>query len=91
MKIYEIEQNVAIPEVHSKIKYPWPDMEVGESVLIQAEKGAKLYSLKHKVALLHGIMEREPLSNSIHCLAMMRMGLAFGGLSKVINTGCTLQ
>ncbi len=49
MKIYEIEKNVAIPEVHSKNKYPWPDMKVGDSVLIQAEKGEKLYNLKRKV------------------------------------------
>ncbi len=49
MKIYEIEKNVQIPAVHSKIKYPWPDMKVGESVLIQAEKGEKLYALKRKV------------------------------------------
>ncbi len=49
MKIYEIEKNVAIPEVHSKIKYPWPNMEVGESVSIQAEDGEKLYNLKRKV------------------------------------------
>ncbi len=49
MKIGKIEKNVTIPEVHSKIKYPWPEMEIGDSVLIQAEKGEKLYSLKRRV------------------------------------------
>ena len=49
MKIGKIEKNVKIPEVHSKIRYPWPDMAVGDSVLIQAEKGEKLYNLKRKV------------------------------------------
>ncbi len=46
MKIGTIEKKVEIPAVHSKIKYPWPDMKVGDSVLIQAEKGEKLYNLK---------------------------------------------
>lgn len=49
MKIGTIEKDVKIPEVHSKIKYPWPEMSVGDSVLIQAEKGEKLYNLKRKV------------------------------------------
>lgn len=49
MKINKIQKNVPIPEVHSKIKYPWPDMEVGDSVLIEAEKEEKLYNLKRKV------------------------------------------
>ena len=39
MKIGTIQKDVQIPEVHSKIKYPWPEMNVGDSVLIQAEKG----------------------------------------------------
>ncbi len=49
MKIGKLEKEVKIPEVHSSIKYPWPDMKVGDSVLIQAEKGEKLYNLKRKV------------------------------------------
>ncbi len=49
MKIQKLEKNIPIPEVHSRIKYPWPEMEVGDSVLIQAEKGEKLYNLKRKV------------------------------------------
>ncbi len=49
MKISEIEKDVKIPEVHSKTKYPWPGMKVGDSVLIQAEDGEKLYNLKRKV------------------------------------------
>ena len=49
MKINKIEKNIKIPEVHSKVQYPWPEMEVGDSVLIQAEKGEKLYNLKRRV------------------------------------------
>ena len=49
MKIGKIEQKVKIPEVHSKINYPWPDMKVGDSVLIQADEGESLYNLKRKV------------------------------------------
>ena len=49
MKIGTVEKEVAIPEVHSKIKYPWPEMKVGDSVLILAEKGEKPYNLKRKV------------------------------------------
>ena len=49
MQIGNIEKNVKIPEVHSRNKYPWPDMKVGDSVLIQAEEGEKLYNLKLKV------------------------------------------
>ncbi len=49
MKIHEIEENVPIPEVHSKVKYPWPGMKVGDSVLIEAEKGEKLYNFKRKI------------------------------------------
>ena len=49
MKIGIIEKKVAIPEVHSKVKYPWPEMEVGDSVLILADKGEKLFNLKRKV------------------------------------------
>ena len=49
MKIGKIEKEITISEVHSKIKYPWPEMEVGDSVLIQAEDGQTLFSLKRKV------------------------------------------
>ena len=49
MKIGKIEKKVEIPEVHSSIKYPWPGMQVGESVLIQADEGETLYNLKRKV------------------------------------------
>jgi hypothetical protein len=49
MKINEIEKSVPIPEVHSKIQYPWPKMEVGDSVLIEADDGKKLYNLKRKI------------------------------------------
>jgi hypothetical protein len=49
MLVNKIEKNVQIPAVHSKHKYPWDQMEVGDSVFIQAEKGESLYKLKRKV------------------------------------------
>jgi len=49
MKIGKIEQKVKIPEVHSKIRYPWPDMKVGDSVLIEAAEEERLYNLKRKI------------------------------------------
>jgi hypothetical protein len=49
MKIGKVEKKVKIPEVHSKFRYPWSDVEVGDSVLIQAEEGEKLFNLKRKV------------------------------------------
>ncbi|SPD75760.1 hypothetical protein PITCH_A720100 [uncultured Desulfobacterium sp.] len=49
MKVGKIEKKVEIPAVHSKHKYPWPEMDVGDSVLLQAEKGESLFSLKRKV------------------------------------------
>ena len=49
MKIGTIEKKVAIPKVHSSVKYPWTDMEAGDSVLILADKGERLFNLKRKV------------------------------------------
>ena len=49
MKIGKIEKKVPIPVVHSKTKYPWDQMEVGDSVFIEAEKGQSLFELKRKV------------------------------------------
>ncbi len=49
MKIEKIEKGVSIPEVHSDIKYPWPEMAVGDSVFIQPEKGQDLPHLLRKV------------------------------------------
>ena len=49
MKIGKIEKNVQIPVVHSKNKYPWDKMEVGDSVLVIAEEGQSLFDLKRKV------------------------------------------
>ena len=48
MNIRKIEKDVPIPEVHSKIKYPWPEMEVGDSVFIKAEKGETPTKLKRR-------------------------------------------
>ena len=49
MEIRKIEKNVPFPEVLSKHNYPWPDMEVGDSVLVRTEDGEALYKLKRKV------------------------------------------
>ena len=49
MKIGTIEKGVEIPEVHSKMKYPWAEMEVGDSVFVEAEEGQSLFDLKRKV------------------------------------------
>ena len=49
MEIRKIEKDVPIPEVHSKHKYPWSEMKVGDSVFIQAEDGDSIYHLKRTV------------------------------------------
>jgi hypothetical protein len=49
MKIGKIEKKVVIPEVHSKVKYPWSEMNVGDSVFIAAEIEENLYNLKRVV------------------------------------------
>ena len=49
MKISKIQKDVPVPEVHSKIDYPWPRMEVGDSVLIQPEKDQSLKDLQRIV------------------------------------------
>jgi hypothetical protein len=49
MKIGKIEKNVPFPEVHSKFRFPWPEMEVGDSVLIKTGKPETVDILKRKV------------------------------------------
>ena len=49
MIINEIEKNVKVPLVRSKHKYPWEQMQINDSVFIQAENGESLYKLKRKV------------------------------------------
>ena len=49
MKIGKIEKNVEIPEVHSKYNFPWPEMEVGDSVFLGAGKRESIDTLKLKV------------------------------------------
>ncbi len=49
MNVGKIQKDVKVPEVHSKHNYPWPEMEIGDSVFIKAEKGESLYKLKRKV------------------------------------------
>ena len=49
MKTQGIEKDITSPEVVPKHKYLWLDMEVGDSVLIQVEKGESLHKLKRKV------------------------------------------
>ena len=49
MKVGKIEKGVPFPEVHSKFKFPWPEMEVGDSVLIKTGKVETVDLLKRKV------------------------------------------
>ena len=49
MKIGKIEKGVIIPTVHSKLNYPWEEMEVDDSIFISADKGESLFNLKRKV------------------------------------------
>ena len=67
MKIGKIEKKVEIPEVHSKFKYPWPDMEAGDSVLIEAEKGKGFTISSAGLDLLPDIMAKRPGRNSKLC------------------------
>lgn len=50
MKINSIERNIQIPEVNSKIKYPWSGMKVGDSVLFKPENGETLCNIKRKIS-----------------------------------------
>lgn len=61
VKIGKIEQKVKIPEVHSKIRYPWPDMKVGDSVLLRRMKGKGfiLSSARSAVCTVLGPKDRE--------------------------------
>ena len=49
MQIGKIEKNVEVPVVHSSFKFPWKEMEVGDSVFVEVEKGQSLFNLKRKV------------------------------------------
>jgi hypothetical protein len=49
MKINKVEKKVPNPVIHSKTKYPWAEMEIGDSVLIIADKGQTLSKLKRRV------------------------------------------
>ena len=49
MKIGKIEKHVPMPEVHSKIKFPWPEMAVGDSVLVRRGDGEEIDTLKRQV------------------------------------------
>ena len=69
MKIQRIEKNVKIPEVQSKFNYPWPDMEVGDSVFIKPDECQTLFQLKRIVspgAVYYGNMT----SKKFKCLMM---------------------
>ncbi len=48
MKINKIEKNVPFPK-NSRIKYPWREMKVGDSVLIQPDEGERLFKLRGNV------------------------------------------
>jgi len=49
MEIHKVEKDIPIPVVFSGVQSLWSDMEVGDSVLIQAEKSESLHKLKRKV------------------------------------------
>lgn len=49
MKIGKIEKGRSIPEVNSRVKYPWADMEVGDSVFFKAENRESVNKLKRKI------------------------------------------
>jgi hypothetical protein len=49
MKVKKAEKKVTNPVIHSKTKYPWAEMEIGDSVLIIADKGQTLSKLKRRV------------------------------------------
>ena len=49
MKVGKVEKNVPFPEVHTKFKFPWAEMEVGDSVLIKTGKKETVDMLKRKV------------------------------------------
>ncbi len=49
MKIGSIEKNVVIPAVHSKIKFPWDEMDIGDSVLVKASDDEAVDELRRKV------------------------------------------
>ena len=49
MKIGNIEKKVPIPQVRSKFNFPWPEMEVGDSLLVKAGKLETVDTLKGKI------------------------------------------
>lgn len=49
MQIGKIEKGVKIPTVHSKLSYPWEEMEADDSIFIGADDGESLFNLKRKV------------------------------------------
>ncbi len=48
MKMGKIEKDVKVPVIHSKFKYPWEEMEIGDSVFIKADEGETLFNLKQR-------------------------------------------
>ena len=46
MIIGKIQKNVKIPTVHSKLNYPWEEMEVDDSIFIGADNGESLLILR---------------------------------------------
>ncbi len=49
MIINKIEKKVPNPAIHSKHKYPWAGMGLGDSVLIISSNGETLSKLKRRV------------------------------------------
>ena len=69
MKIGKVEKNVSFPEVHSKFKFPWPEMEVGDSVFIKTGKTETVDILKRKVkgsARYYGVKSDKKFSSLVN-------------------------
>jgi len=49
MKIGKIEKDVKVPRIHSRSNYPWPDMEVDDSVFIKTDSSKILTDLQNNI------------------------------------------
>ena len=49
MKINKIQQNIPVPDVRSRVRYPWSRMEIGDSVLILAGENEQVELFKRKI------------------------------------------
>jgi hypothetical protein len=49
MKVHNIEKNIPIPEEKLKVEPPWPQMKVGDSILLKAEEGESLDKMRTRL------------------------------------------